>query len=196
MRMSVRWLSRPPGGAQGAVSAAYPTESRLYPAIPYQHALPPGQRTGHGSVVILPDASDPPERLAGRTFDRMKGMPRRIEPTTDRTTAALILGCSTDGVGYCPRCWGFTCRTAEGADHLPGLSSGRGPVVDADLSGAVIRWPAPRLRRTWQRLRAPCPHERAGTVRDAATPLDPARCLCRSWPPSSRATRLSATPRH
>ncbi|MFF4761680.1 hypothetical protein [Streptomyces sp. NPDC001292] len=57
----------------------------------------------------------------------MDDMPRRIDPSTDRTAAAILLGCLPDEVGYCPRCHGLThrygrdaqvlcpaCRTAEG----------------------------------------------------------------------------------
>jgi hypothetical protein len=36
--------------------------------------------------------------------------PARIDPTTDRAAAALILGCSPNQVGYCARCQGLTVR--------------------------------------------------------------------------------------
>ncbi|MFF9135591.1 hypothetical protein ACF1AY_38415 [Streptomyces sp. NPDC014776] len=40
----------------------------------------------------------------------MNDAPRRIDPTTDRATAALILGCRPSQVGYCARCQGLTVR--------------------------------------------------------------------------------------
>ncbi|MFF5404312.1 hypothetical protein ACFY8K_18300 [Streptomyces misionensis] len=67
----------------------------------------------------------------------MEEMPRRIDPATDRTAAAHLLGCRPDEVGYCPRCQGLThrygrrarpvcpaCRAAEAqpADTSPGAS--------------------------------------------------------------------------
>jgi len=40
----------------------------------------------------------------------MDGVPQRIDPSTDRTAAARLLGCPPDEVGYCPRCHGLTRR--------------------------------------------------------------------------------------
>jgi hypothetical protein len=61
---------------------------------------------------------DLPGRDAGRTFGRMDEMPQRIDPSTDRTTAALLLGCRPDEVGFCPRCQGLTCRYGAKAQVL------------------------------------------------------------------------------
>ncbi|WP_107466558.1 hypothetical protein [Streptomyces sp. MA5143a] len=59
----------------------------------------------------------------------MEEMPRRIDPSSDRATAALLLGCPPGQVGSCPRCQGLTrrygprarvlcaaCRAADRAD--------------------------------------------------------------------------------
>jgi hypothetical protein len=64
-------------------------------------------------------------------------MPERIDPSTDRTAAACLLGCLPDEVGYCPRCQGLTrrygrdaqvicpaCRAAEAATATPTGSAG------------------------------------------------------------------------
>ncbi|MFD5589335.1 hypothetical protein ACFWII_36800 [Streptomyces sp. NPDC127063] len=48
----------------------------------------------------------------------MNGMPRRIDPSTDRATAALILGCSPSQVGYCSRCQGLTVRYGSHAQVI------------------------------------------------------------------------------
>ncbi|MFF9819858.1 hypothetical protein [Streptomyces sp. NPDC014006] len=40
----------------------------------------------------------------------MNDAPRRIDPRTDRATAALLLGCRPSQVGYCARCQGLTVR--------------------------------------------------------------------------------------
>ncbi|MGW1255976.1 hypothetical protein ACWD5Q_12485 [Streptomyces sp. NPDC002513] len=41
----------------------------------------------------------------------MDEQPARISPDTDRTAAALVLGCSPNQVGYCTRCHqGLTAR--------------------------------------------------------------------------------------
>jgi hypothetical protein len=55
--------------------------------------------------------------LASRdvTSGRMNEVPRRIDPATDRTSAALMLGCSPAQVGPCARCQGLTCRYGRGA---------------------------------------------------------------------------------
>ncbi|MFF9157689.1 hypothetical protein ACF1AB_36335 [Streptomyces sp. NPDC014846] len=59
-----------------------------------------------------------PYRAAVRTVGTMDGMPRRIEPATDRTAAARMLGCAPDEVGYCPRCQGLTRRYGRGAQII------------------------------------------------------------------------------
>lgn len=43
---------------------------------------------------------------------------RRIDPVTDRATAALILGCWPDQVGYCARCQGLTVRYGSNAQVI------------------------------------------------------------------------------
>lgn len=48
----------------------------------------------------------------------MEEMPRRIDPATDRTAAAHLLGCLPDEVGYCPRCQGLTRRYGRRAQVL------------------------------------------------------------------------------
>lgn len=54
-----------------------------------------------------------------RTYIRhVNGMPRRIDPSTDRATAAVMLGCSPDEVGYCPRCQGLTRRYGRNAQRV------------------------------------------------------------------------------
>ncbi|GAA2591600.1 hypothetical protein GCM10010304_40680 [Streptomyces roseoviolaceus] len=40
----------------------------------------------------------------------MDEMPRRIDPSMDRASAALLLGCLPQEVGFCPRCQGLTRR--------------------------------------------------------------------------------------
>ncbi|GGY97545.1 hypothetical protein ACWDE9_24330 [Streptomyces olivaceoviridis] len=63
-------------------------------------------------------------------------MPRRIDPSTDRAAAAVLLGCTPNQVGYCARCQGLTrrygptaqvvcaaCRAAEAAPSADGSSS-------------------------------------------------------------------------
>ena len=63
-------------------------------------------------------AVDLPGRGAGRTFGRMDQMPQRIDPSMDRTAAALLLGCLPEEVGFCPRCQGLTCRYGSKAQVL------------------------------------------------------------------------------
>ncbi|MER6683698.1 MULTISPECIES: hypothetical protein [Streptomyces] len=59
-------------------------------------------------------------------------MPQRIDPSTDRAAAAVLLGCAPNQVGYCARCQGLTrrygptaqvvcaaCRAAETAPPAP-----------------------------------------------------------------------------
>ncbi|QIJ62537.1 hypothetical protein [Streptomyces sp. JB150] len=48
----------------------------------------------------------------------MDGRPQRIDPSTDRTAAARLLGCHPDEVGYCPRCSGLTRRYGRSAEIL------------------------------------------------------------------------------
>ncbi|MGW3209092.1 hypothetical protein [Streptomyces sp. NPDC001135] len=74
-----------------------------------------------------------PVGLVGRTFGYMHEVPRRIGPSTDRATAALMLGCSPNQVGYCARCQGPTqrygnnaqlaCRACRAAEAANGSSS-------------------------------------------------------------------------
>ncbi|KUJ39922.1 hypothetical protein AB0N87_23185 [Streptomyces sp. NPDC093228] len=45
----------------------------------------------------------------------MDEAPRRIDPTTDRVSAALVLGCSPEQIGPCTRCQGLTCRYGRNA---------------------------------------------------------------------------------
>ncbi|MGW0993545.1 hypothetical protein ACWD5V_09580 [Streptomyces sp. NPDC002523] len=45
----------------------------------------------------------------------MNEAPRRFDPTTDRATAAFMLGCLPDQVGSCPRCQGLTQRYGPGS---------------------------------------------------------------------------------
>ncbi|MGW9025946.1 hypothetical protein ACWGQ5_17420 [Streptomyces sp. NPDC055722] len=42
-------------------------------------------------------------------------MPRRIDPTTDPASAALMLGCTPAQIGPCARCQGLTCRYGRDA---------------------------------------------------------------------------------
>jgi hypothetical protein len=48
----------------------------------------------------------------------MDEVPRRIDPATDRVSAAIMLGCSPAQVGPCSRCQGLTCRYGRGAQLL------------------------------------------------------------------------------
>ncbi|MGW1163574.1 hypothetical protein ACWD48_36415 [Streptomyces sp. NPDC002519] len=45
----------------------------------------------------------------------MDEQPARIDPTTDRATAAIVLRCSPNQVGYCARCQGLTVRYGSNA---------------------------------------------------------------------------------
>ncbi|GEC08793.1 hypothetical protein SSP24_64480 [Streptomyces spinoverrucosus] len=68
----------------------------------------------------------------------MDEVPQRIDPATDRTVAALLLGCAPDEVGYCPRCQGLTHRYGRNAQIIcPACRS-----VDASL-GAPFPTTAP-----------------------------------------------------
>ncbi|MEV7991860.1 hypothetical protein AB0O67_08075 [Streptomyces sp. NPDC086077] len=63
----------------------------------------------------------------------MDELSQRIDPTTDRTAAARLLGCAPDEVGYCPRCQGLThrygrdaqiiCPACRAAETPPGATS-------------------------------------------------------------------------
>ncbi|MGW2938892.1 hypothetical protein ACWDA7_45760 [Streptomyces sp. NPDC001156] len=48
----------------------------------------------------------------------MDEQPARIDPTTDRAAAALLLGCSPNQVGYCTRCQGLTARYGPNAQGV------------------------------------------------------------------------------
>ncbi|MGW2940074.1 hypothetical protein ACWDA7_52575 [Streptomyces sp. NPDC001156] len=48
----------------------------------------------------------------------MNEVPRRIDPTTDRVSAAIMLGCTPAQVGPGARCQGLTCRYGPGAQLL------------------------------------------------------------------------------
>jgi hypothetical protein len=48
----------------------------------------------------------------------MDEMPPRIDPSMDRTAAALLLGCTPEEVGFCPRCQGLTHRYGSRAQIL------------------------------------------------------------------------------
>ncbi|MGV9892123.1 hypothetical protein [Streptomyces sp. NPDC003395] len=48
----------------------------------------------------------------------MSDAPRRIDPTTDRATAALLLGCRPSQVGYCAHCQGLTVRYGSQAQVI------------------------------------------------------------------------------
>ncbi|MEU6012459.1 hypothetical protein [Streptomyces sp. NPDC047453] len=43
---------------------------------------------------------------------------QRIDPATDRTAAARLLGCTPEEVGYCPRCQGLTRRYGKHAQII------------------------------------------------------------------------------
>ncbi|MGW2935598.1 hypothetical protein ACWDA7_27935 [Streptomyces sp. NPDC001156] len=45
----------------------------------------------------------------------MDEQPARIDPDTDRATAALVLHCTPNQVGYCARCQGPTVRYGPNA---------------------------------------------------------------------------------
>ncbi|MEV5478512.1 hypothetical protein AB0L66_40255 [Streptomyces sp. NPDC052207] len=45
----------------------------------------------------------------------MDEAPRRIDPTTDRVSAALVLGCSPEQIGPCTCCQGLTRRYGRNA---------------------------------------------------------------------------------
>ncbi|MER6531527.1 hypothetical protein [Streptomyces sp. NPDC001508] len=65
----------------------------------------------------------------------MEEVPERIDPATDRVTAAILLGCAPHEVGYCPRCLGLTHRYGRNARVLcPAcavMSGGHRPAGDA-----------------------------------------------------------------
>ncbi|MGW2938277.1 hypothetical protein ACWDA7_42345 [Streptomyces sp. NPDC001156] len=48
----------------------------------------------------------------------MDEVPRRIDPTTDRVSAALLLGCTPAQIGPRARCQGLTCQYGRGAKLL------------------------------------------------------------------------------
>ncbi|MFF3878988.1 hypothetical protein [Streptomyces sp. NPDC001978] len=50
----------------------------------------------------------------------MDEVPRRIAPTTDRVSAALMLGCLPAQIGPCARCQGLTCRYGRNAQRSSG----------------------------------------------------------------------------
>lgn len=76
---------------------------------------------------------------AGRTFGHMDEMPQRIDPRTDRATAALLLGCTPAEVGYCPRCQGLTRRYGSKAQVLcPACRAADAP-LDKGLSSGAAR---------------------------------------------------------
>ncbi|RMB84918.1 hypothetical protein CTZ28_14915 [Streptomyces shenzhenensis] len=55
----------------------------------------------------------------------MDGVPERIDPSTDRVAAAILLRCSPDELGYCPRCQGLTHRYGRDAQVLcPACAAG------------------------------------------------------------------------
>ncbi|MFF8995074.1 hypothetical protein ACF09H_35135 [Streptomyces sp. NPDC014983] len=64
----------------------------------------------------------------------MEEMPRRIDPATDRTAAAQLLGCLPDEVGYCPRCQGLTIRYGRRAQIVCAACRAAGAAEAADLS--------------------------------------------------------------
>ncbi|MEV8388872.1 MULTISPECIES: hypothetical protein [unclassified Streptomyces] len=44
--------------------------------------------------------------------------PRRLAPTMDRTSAAIILGCAPQQIGPCARCQGLTVRYGSKAEPV------------------------------------------------------------------------------
>ncbi len=52
------------------------------------------------------------------TFGNMNDAPRRLDPTTDPASAALILGCQPRQVGPCVRCLGLTARYGDRAQPI------------------------------------------------------------------------------
>lgn len=68
----------------------------------------------------------------------MEQVPERIDPSTDRVAAAILLGCAPHEVGYCPCCQGLTHRYGRNAQVLcPACTARSGGHRPAD--GAVRR---------------------------------------------------------
>ncbi|MGJ5830135.1 hypothetical protein [Streptomyces ossamyceticus] len=65
----------------------------------------------------------------------MEEMPRRIDPSTDRATAALLLGCPPEQVGSCPRCQGLTQRFGPRARVLCAACRAADPTAAGDHGG-------------------------------------------------------------
>lgn len=99
----------------------------------------------------------PPESGAWHKFGCMDEAPRRIDPTADRVSAALMLGCSPEQVGPCSRCQGLTCRYGRDAQLvcLTCRASEERAAGDAPASGIrAPRSPSPRREKP-----APSPTE-------------------------------------
>ncbi|MFJ8787730.1 hypothetical protein [Streptomyces sp. NPDC102462] len=66
----------------------------------------------------------------------MEQAPERIDPSTDRVAAAILLGCAPHEVGYCPRCQGLTHRYGHNAQVLcPACTAPSGGQRPADGAG-------------------------------------------------------------
>ncbi|RLU86216.1 hypothetical protein CTZ27_24880 [Streptomyces griseocarneus] len=48
----------------------------------------------------------------------MSGTPRRLDPSMDRASAAIVLGCTPRQVGPCARCRGLTVRYGQQAQPI------------------------------------------------------------------------------
>ncbi|MFF0481929.1 hypothetical protein [Streptomyces sp. NPDC004435] len=69
----------------------------------------------------------------------MSDTPRRLDPTTDASSAAIILGCEPSRVGPCARCRGLTIRYGGGIPRAMPVCPACQAESEASGTGSAVR---------------------------------------------------------